>query len=184
MFNSLLVLGVRKMAEEKPKQTKEESPEEKEGFSYIVRIANTDLDGNKPIGFALKKIKGVSYGLANAACKIAEVNLAKKVGYLEDQEIKKINEILTNPAKFNFPAWMLNRRKDPETGEAKHLLTGDLQFAKENDIKMLKKMKCYKGSRHMSGLPVRGQRTKSNFRRSKSRGKGSIGVQKKKVGKK
>ncbi|MBN2111477.1 30S ribosomal protein S13 [Candidatus Woesearchaeota archaeon] len=172
------------MAEEKPRQKKEAVPEEKEGFSYIVRIANTDLDGNKPIGFALKKIRGVGYSIANAVCKTAGVDMSKRVGYLDQKEIEKINTVIENPAKFNFPAWAFNRRKDPETGEDQHLLLGDLQFAKENDIKMLKKMKSYRGSRHMAGLPVRGQRTKSNFRKSKSRGKGGIGVQKKKAGKK
>ena len=187
MFNSVLVMGVRKMAEEqeqKPKQEKQEDTEEKEGFSYIVRIASADLDGKKPIGYALNKVKGVSYSLANAVCKLAGVEMSKRVGYLEDEEVKKLNEIVSNLSKFNVPSWMLNRRKDPETGEDKHLLTGDLQFAKENDIKMLKKMKCYRGSRHMTGLPSRGQRTKSNFRRTKSKGKGGLGVQKKKVGKK
>ena len=168
------------MAEEKPKQEEEK----KDDFNYIVRIANADLDGNKSVGFALKNVKGIGYTFAWAVCKIAGVDAKKKAGYLDDNEIKKISDIVENPVKFNFPVWVFNRRKDPETGEDKHLLGGDLQFAQENDIKMMKKMKCYRGMRHSAGLPTRGQRTKSNFRKSKSRGKGSLGVQKKKVGKK
>ena len=64
---------------------------------------------------------------------------------------------------------MVNRRNDYDTGQNKHLLTGDLQFTVENDIKMMKKMKCYKGVRHILGQPVRGQRTRSNFRRNKGK---------------
>ena len=164
------------MAEEK-----QAKPEEKdENFKYIVRVANTDLDGNKPIAFAMKKIKGISYSLASAVCSVAGVEKSKKSGNLEDSELAKIAEVISNPSKFGFPIWVFNRRKDPETGRDMHLLGGDLQFAKENDIKMMKKIKCYKGMRHSVGLPVRGQRTKSNFRKTKSRGKGSLGVQKKK----
>ncbi len=163
-------------------KTKPEAQEAKEdNFKYIVRVANTDLDGNKKIGFALRKVTGVNYSLANAVCRIANVDHSKKTGYLSDAEIEKLSGIISDPAKAGMPAWIFNRRKDPETGEDHHLILGDLQFAKENDIKMMKKMKCYRGSRHSVGLPTRGQRTKSNFRKSKSRGKGTLGVTKSKV---
>ena len=71
----------------------------------------------------------------------------------------------------------MNRRRDYDTGEDKHLLIGTLQFSKDNDIKRLKKIKALRGMRHQKGLPVRGQRTKSNFRRNKGK---VIGVKKKK----
>jgi small subunit ribosomal protein S13 len=64
---------------------------------------------------------------------------------------------------------MLNRRKDMETGEDRHLTTADLKFFNDNDIKMMKKMRSYKGIRHMEGLPVRGQKTKSKFRKNKGK---------------
>lgn len=163
---------------EKEKQEKEDS------FRHIVRVANTDIDGNKAVGFALKKVKGVSYSFANAICQLANVDASKKAGMLNDAEVKKLNEMVGSPSKYGVPAWMLNRKKDPETGEDRHLLGGDLQFTKETDIKILKKIKSYRGTRHMHGLPVRGQRTKSNFRKSKSRGKGSLGVARKKASKK
>ena len=69
---------------------------------------------------------------------------------------------------------MLNRRNDPEDGSDKHLLSSDLKFTVENDIKMMKKIKCYKGVRHSLGQPVRGQRTKSNFRRNKGKVMGVV----------
>ena len=54
-------------------------------------------------------------------------------------------------------------------------------FAQENDVKRLKRIRSYVGVRHGQGLPVRGQRTKSNFRRNK--GKGPLGVKKKEAAK-
>lgn len=151
---------------------------EKDNFKYFVRIANTDLDGNKFIGNALKKIKGVGFMFSNMVCNIAGVDKTIKVGYLDDEIIKKLDDILNNPSKYNAPNWMLNRRKNYEDGKDYHAITGNLSFAEENDIKMMKKIRSYRGVRHGLGLPVRGQRTKSNFRKNK--GKVSLGVTKKK----
>ncbi|MFH1506121.1 MAG: 30S ribosomal protein S13 [archaeon] len=151
-------------------------------FKHIIRIANTDLKGEKPIGHALRKIKGVGVMYANMVCKIAGVDHYKKAGDLIDAEAKKLGEIIKDPLKYGAPKWMLNRRKDVETGEDKHIIMGDLEFTNDADIKRMKKTKCYRGMRHAWGLPVRGQRTKSNFRKNK--GKGSLGVSRKKVGKK
>ena len=148
-------------------------------FRYMVRIANTDLDGKKHILPALKKIKGVGIMYANFACNQAGVDKTKKAGYLDVNEMKRLEDVIKNPLKFNAPDWLLNRRKDPESGHDLHLLTSDLSFARENDIKLMKKIKSYKGLRHAWGLTVRGQKTRSNFRRNK--GKTSLGVQKKKV---
>ena len=50
--------------------------------------------------------------------------------------------------------------------------TSDLRFIQDNDIKMMKKIKSYKGIRHMFRLPVRGQCTRSNFRKNKGKGMG------------
>ena len=143
--------------------------EQKKDFNYIVRIVNADLDGNKPIIQALRKIKGVSFMFANAVCRLTGVDTTQKTGYLNEEDIKKIEEVLKNPLKFNTPFWMLNRKKNPEDGNDKHLLGADLKFTQENDIRFMKKVRSYKGIRHSFGLPVRGQRTKSNFRRNKGK---------------
>jgi small subunit ribosomal protein S13 len=161
------------MAEQKV----QESKEQKDNFKYFVRIANTDLDGNKAIGNALKKIKGVSFMFSNLICNIAGVDKMIKAGYLNDGQVKKLDDILNNLSKYNVPNWMLNRRKNYEDGKDYHLFTGNLSFAEENDIKRMKKIRSYRGVRHGIGLPVRGQRTKSNFRKNK--GKVSLGVAKK-----
>ena len=144
----------------------------------MVRIANTDLDGKKPILRALRKIKGVGIMFANFACRKAGVNLTAKTGYLEQEDVQKLEDVIKNPLKHDAPDWILNRRKDPETGQDTHLITADLTFAKENDIKRMKMTKSYKGLRHAWGLTLRGQKTKSNFRKNK--GKSSLGVSKKK----
>ncbi|NQV08765.1 30S ribosomal protein S13 [Candidatus Woesearchaeota archaeon] len=142
---------------------------EQKDFKYIVRVVNTDLDGNKPIEIAMRKIKGVNFMFANIICYFAGVDNNKKTGYLLDGEIKKLDDVLKNPLKYNIPSWMLNRRKDYEEGTDKHILTSDIKFVQENDLKRLKKIKSYRGMRHAYGLPTRGQRTKSNFRKNKGK---------------
>lgn len=138
-------------------------------FRHLIRIANTDLDGNKALMFALNKVKGVGLPLANAICKAAGIEKMKKTGELSDEEAKRLDEIIGQPSKFGIPSWMLNRRKDPETGEDRHLNTNELAFVRGNDIKFLRRIKAYRGMRHALGLPVRGQQTRSNFRRNKGK---------------
>jgi len=138
-------------------------------FKHLVRIANTDLDGNKTLHQALTNIKGVGFSLANAILHQAAVDKDKKTGHLTDAEIKKISQVLDGFSKSDAPAWLFNRRRDFETGEDKHLTGVDLHMAKDFDIKRLKKIKAYRGIRHMFGLPSRGQRTKANFRRNKGK---------------
>jgi small subunit ribosomal protein S13 len=148
-------------------------------FKHLVRIMNTDLKGNKQILYALPYIRGVGLMFANAICRKAKIDIYKKAGYLSDAEVKAIEEVMTNPARAGIPLWMFDRRKDYDTGADMHIISGTLEFNHEMDIKRMKKTKSYKGLRHQWGLPVRGQRTKSNFRKNK--GKGSLGVIKKKI---
>jgi small subunit ribosomal protein S13 len=144
-----------------------------EKLKYIVRIESADLDGTKPILQSLRKVKGVSYSMANAICAVLGIDKSKKTGSLNDAEIKKISEKIKNPE--GIPTWMLNRQKDYDSGDDLHLTSSDLKLRKEFDIKRLRKIKSYRGFRHGAGLPVRGQRTKSNFRKGKL-----LGVKKKK----
>lgn len=151
---------------------------EDKNFKYLVRIANTDLDGGKPIGHALLKIKGVGVMFSNMACKLANVSRYAKTGNLKDSEIEKLTMAVTEPKKFNAPSWLFNRRKDYETGEDRHIISGNLKFSLENDLRRMKKIRCYRGIRHIYGLPVRGQKTRSNFRRNKGK---VTGVQRSKI---
>ena len=160
------------MAEEQTKEPEQE-------LRYLVRVANTDLKGEQQLCNGLTKIKGVSHMLSNCLCKLSQIDPRIKVGTISDAHIERIEGILADPLANGVPLWMLNRRKDVETGKDMHLLGGDLKFTKDNDLKRLMKTRSYKGFRHAVGLPLRGQRTKSNFRKSKSRGKGGLGVKKK-----
>lgn len=147
-------------------------------FKHIVRIANVDLPGEKSIRFALTNIKGVGLRFADAVCILAKVKKDTKTGVLSNDQIAMLDKMVVNPLAHGFPTWMVNRRKDYDTGEDKHLITGTLNFVQENDLKRLKKIKSYRGTRHIHGQPSRGQRTRSNFRRNKGK---VVGVNKKKV---
>lgn len=138
-------------------------------FKHIVRVGNTDLNGNKQILVAMKKIKGIDVMYANAVLSLAGVNKKTKAGNLEETDIQKIVEVMREPSKFGAPEWILNRRKDYETGNTFHLTGSDLTITNDDDIKRMKKVKSYKGLRHQWGLTVRGQRTKSNFRKNKGK---------------
>ncbi len=116
---------------------------------------------------------------ANAICRKANVDIHKKAGYLTEAEVKAIEDVINSPVKSGIPLWMFDRRNDYESGADLHITSGSLEFAHEMDIKRMKKTKSYKGLRHQWGQPVRGQRTKSNFRKNK--GRGSLGVIKKKI---
>jgi len=148
-------------------------------FRHIVRIVNTDLKGEKKVLMALQKIRGINYMFSNFICYSSKVDPLKITGKLSSDEITRLENVIRNPAKYNCPSWMMNRRKDYETGQDMHLITIDWDLTIDNDIKRMKKVRSYRGVRHMIGQPVRGQRTKSNFRKNK--GKLSLGVIKKKV---
>ena len=139
----------------------------------IVRIMSTDVDGNLSVGRALRKIKGVSFMYARNTCVEAGIDRRKKTGLLSESEIKNIERLIANP---RLPSWMLNRRKDIETGHNMHVVMADLELKRRDDINLMKRMHSYKGVRHELGQPVRGQRTRSSFRTSKT-----VGVVKKKA---
>ena len=135
----------------------------------MIRLISRDIEGRVKIYAGLTKIKGVSWALSNAICKILKIDKNRKMGSLNDEELKKITEFVKNP---KAPKHLLNRRNDFETGEDKHLVGSDLELRKDFDLKRLKKIKSYRGYRHLLGLPSRGQKTKSNFRKNRKKGTG------------
>jgi small subunit ribosomal protein S13 len=153
-------------------------PEEKKYEEKLIRILSKDIEGGLKTYVGLTKIKGISWSLSNAICKSLSLDKNRKIGSLTKDEIEKINDFIKNQ---RIPTYLLNRRKDIETGEDKHLTGSDLELQKEMDIGRLKKIKSYKGYRHALGLPLRGQRTRSHFRKNKKRG---VGIKKKTVVKK
>ena len=144
-------------------------------FKYIIRMADTDLDGNKPIIYSLQGIKGIGYRVAEGIVKRLKLNPREKMGNLDDETIEKIRKIVEEELADFLPGWMTNHRKDFYTGEDKHFLSADLDLKIQEDINRLKRIRAYRGIRHEKGLPVRGQRTRSNGRKGLA-----VGVSRKK----
>lgn len=160
-----------KKAEQKKQFDKKEKREkiEKKPFKHeelreevLIRIAGYDIPGSKQLYPGLTRIKGVGWGISNATCVSLNLPKSKKISELSKDEIKKIEDFLKAPKLQDF---MLNRRRDFETGETKHYIGSNLDMRKDFDIRRLKKIRSYKGIRHTAGLPVRGQRTRSHFRK-------------------
>ncbi|MCW4010606.1 MAG: 30S ribosomal protein S13 [Candidatus Bathyarchaeota archaeon] len=145
-------------------------------FRHIVRILGSDSAGTLKAFYAVTKIKGVSLSLSHAILKKAGVNPNLRAGFLSDSDIAKIEEIVKDPAKYNLPGWLFNRRKDTETGKNLHLISADLVLQTKNDIDSAKSIRSWRGYRHAYSLKVRGQRTKTTGRQGKS-----LGVKKKTV---
>ena len=116
--------------QELQKQVKEED--------RVIRILAKDIEGKMNVYAGLTKIKGVSWSLSNAVCKVLKIDKNKKIGSLTDEEIKKISDFIKNP---KVPEYIVNRRADFTTGQDKHLSGSDLELQKEFDIKRLKKIK-------------------------------------------
>ena len=121
----------------------------------------------------LAQIKGVGYMFANSIINSLKINSELRIGNLSNEQVKSIENIIQNPSSSNFPSWFLNRRKDIETGEDKHLITSDIDFTVRNDVEREKATGSWRGYRHMFGLKVRGQRTRCTGRKG-----GAVGVAK------
>jgi small subunit ribosomal protein S13 len=146
------------------KKSLKKKDEKDTDFNYIVRIANTDIDGEKKVTFGLTQIKGLGRRMATLVADAAGIDRETKCGNLTDSQLEKINEVLGNLGK-KAPAWMLNHRKDFDTGEDIHLISTEVELRLRDEINLLKMIRSYRGIRHESGLSVRGQRTRANNRK-------------------
>jgi small subunit ribosomal protein S13 len=153
----------------KPGAKDEEEPAKKkmehdENFNYIVRIANTDINGEHSVIQGLSHIKGIGRHLAVFVADTADIDRKIKIGNLTEPQIQKLKDVLENIDEY-APAWMLNHQKDFYTGENLHIISTDVAIRLRDDINLMKMIRCYRGVRHEYGLKVRGQRTSSNGRR-------------------
>ena len=139
----------------------------------MVRIVGNDIHGERKMIVGLTEIRGVGYMFANTILNILKIDPNQRIGYLSSEQILSIESIIKNPSGSNFPSWFLNRRKDVETGEDKHLITSDIAFTVRNDVEREKTSGSWRGYRHMFGLKVRGQRTRCTGRKG-----GAVGVAK------
>jgi len=147
------------METEKKKHTKEVHDD-----VTLVRVLGKDIRGDVKLGAALTKIKGISWAFSNAICKILKLDRNKRVQDFGKKDLDKIEEFIKNP---EVPGFLKNRRKDFDDGEDKHVSGADLKLRVDFDVKRLRKIRSYRGARHAMNLPVRGQRTRGNFRRNR-----------------
>ncbi|MAG27339.1 30S ribosomal protein S13 [Candidatus Pacearchaeota archaeon] len=157
---------------EEPKEEKSKDPRKQEEHEVLIRIFGYDIPASKNLYVGLTKIKGVSWSISNAVCNSLSFPKSKKISELSKEEIAKLESFLS---ELKIPDFLKNRKFDPESGKTTHLFSSDLDMRKEFDIKKLRKIRAYKGLRHAAGLPVRGQRTRANFRK----GGKAVGVTKK-----
>lgn len=108
----------------------------------MPRIAGVNIPDNKRIEVALTYIYGIGPSLSSQILKAARVNPDIRAGKLSAEEVSRLKEII----------------------EKQHKVEGELRRQKMMNIKRLKEIGCYRGSRHIKGLPARGQRTKTNTR--------------------
>jgi small subunit ribosomal protein S13 len=139
-------------------------------FKHIVRLLGKDLDGTTKVVFALTGIKGINIRLANVLVKKANVPQEKRLGFLSDVEVRRLEETLGNIEGQSLPSWLLNRRKDVETGKDIHLTTSDLDLQMKQDVERMTTMRSWRGYRHSYGLKTRGQRTRTTGRKGKVTG--------------
>ena len=142
-------------------------------YRHILRIAGKDIEGSKKIIIALSHIKGLGYNLSQVILQSLNINSSMRIGFLTEKEVSDIEAAIKNPSLIGIPNWYLNRRKDSDTGSDKHLLTSDLDFTISNDIEREKTVYSWRGYRHMFGLRVRGQCTRTTGRKG-----GAVGVRK------
>ena len=133
-------------------------------FRHLVRIANTDITGNKSIESALTGIKGIGRRVSKVIAIKAKVKPTAITGELKDEEIDRLENIVGSIDQ-ELPTWMLNRRRDVYEGIDKQLIGADVILALQDDINLMKKIRSNKGIRHERGNKVRGQKTKSTGRR-------------------
>ncbi len=134
--------------------------------SKIIRFMETDIDSGMRIDRALMKIKGIGFSFSHAVVDALNIR-GKTMEELGEDGIKKLEDCITNPEKYGIPSFMLNRQKDYATGKDIHLTVSSIDMKVREDIMRMKRSRTYKGIRHELGLPVRGQRTKSTFRKNK-----------------
>lgn len=110
----------------------------------MIRVAGVILDPKKHVVIALTKIYGIGKVSAYYICKKVDISPSLKVNELSEDVVSNIQKVVS---EFD--------------------IEGNLRTRIRFNIKRLKDIKCYRGIRHKTGLPVRGQRTRTNARTRK-----------------
>jgi small subunit ribosomal protein S13 len=114
----------------------------------MARIKGVDVPNNKRVEIALTYIYGIGRNLSNTILKNANIDINKKAGDLDNDELGRIRSEIDN-----------------------HVTEGDLRRDVSMNIKTKMEINSYQGTRHKKGLPVRGQRTNRNARTRKGKPK-------------
>lgn len=108
----------------------------------MARISGVNLPNEKRIEFALTSVYGIGLASSNKILKMLKIDPNIRVKDLSEEQVNTLRQVI----------------------EKDYRVEGELRREKMTNIKRLKEIKCYRGTRHTKGLPVRGQRTKSNNR--------------------
>ncbi len=111
----------------------------------MARISGVDLPRDKRVEIGLTYVYGIGRPSATKILADAKVNPDTRCRDLTDDEVKRISEVI----------------------DAQYMVEGDLRREVAMNIKRLQEIGCYRGNRHRKGLPVRGQKTKTNARTRK-----------------
>ena len=125
----------------------------------MTRICGVDLPDNKHILISLTYLYGIGRSLASKILQEAQIPFEKKTKDLTGEEINRIQKII----------------------EQNYKIEGELRREIQANIKRLKEIGCYRGIRHIKGLPVRGQRTKTNSRTVRGNVRRTVGSGRRKV---
>jgi len=111
----------------------------------MPRILGIDLPNDKPTHISLRYIRGIGPTTAMEVCGKAKVDPQRKARDLNEEEVARITSIL----------------------DREYTVEGQLRRQEQQNIARLRDIGCYRGTRHRKGLPVRGQRTRTNARTRK-----------------
>lgn len=123
----------------------------------MARIAGVNIPDNKRVHISLTYIHGIGRTSAEKICKTVGLDLSRRMGELTEDELNAVRQ---------------------EIDSDQYLIEGALRREISQNIKRLMDMKSYRGLRHRSGLPVRGQRTSTNARTRKGPAKPIAGKKK------
>ena len=124
----------------------------------MARLFGTEIPNEKRIEASLPYIYGIGRSTSKRILEQAGINPDIRTGQLTDEQLTKIVQVITTDGI---------------------LIEGDLRREKQSSLKRLTSITCYRGQRHRRGLPVRGQRTRTNARTRKGKKK-TVGAQAKK----
>jgi len=111
----------------------------------MPRVAGVDIPNDKPTAYSLRYIYGIGPRFAREICQKTDIDPMKRAQDLTEEELSKIASVL----------------------DSDYVIEGQLRRQVQQNIARLRDVACYRGLRHRRGLPVRGQRTKTNARTRK-----------------